>query len=110
MGHRRGTRTRALLLAAMAWVWLFAAAGPAAADYDPQQAGHPLRIVAYVLHPIGVALDYLIFRPAYWLGSKEPLRTIFGVGDAFSADGQAPPPPPPPPRHSPPPPPVGVQK
>ncbi len=47
-------------------------------DYDPERAGHPLRIVAYVLHPVGVALDYLIFRPAHWLGSHEPLRTLFG--------------------------------
>ncbi len=48
-------------------------------NYDPHRAGHPLRIVAYVLHPIGVTLDYLIFRPAYWLGSHEPLKTLFGV-------------------------------
>jgi len=48
------------------------------ADYDPQRAGHPLRIVAYAVHPVGVMLDYLIFRPCYWLGSHEPLRTLFG--------------------------------
>ena len=30
-------------------------------------------------HPFGVALDYLIFRPAWWVGTHEPLRTIFGV-------------------------------
>jgi hypothetical protein len=59
------------------------AASPALADeYEPQSAGHPLRIAAYVLHPIGVALDYLIFRPAHWIGSKGPLRTVFGHEDA----------------------------
>jgi hypothetical protein len=47
--------------------------------YEPERAGHPLRVVAYVLHPVGVILDYLIFRPAWWLGSHEPLRTLFGV-------------------------------
>ena len=50
-------------------------------DYEPQSAGHPLRIAAYVLHPVGVALDYLIFRPAHWIGSKGPLKTIFGHED-----------------------------
>jgi hypothetical protein len=46
--------------------------------YDPEWAGHPLRIVAYALHPVGVILDYTILRPAWWLGSHEPLRTLFG--------------------------------
>ncbi len=49
--------------------------------YDPKQAGHPLRIVAYVVHPIGVALDYVVMRPAYWVGSHEPFKTLFGRTD-----------------------------
>jgi len=48
------------------------------ASYEPLRAGHPLRVVAYVLHPVGVILDYAIFRPFYWIGSHEPLRTLFG--------------------------------
>ena len=57
-------------------------ATPVAADpYDPKTAGHPVRIAAYILHPVGVMLDYLILRPAHWLGSKEPLRTLFGHTD-----------------------------
>ena len=67
------------LASALLALGLLAAAGPAAADdYDPQYAGHPLRIIAYVLHPVGVMFDYLLFRPAHWLGSHEPLKTIFG--------------------------------
>lgn len=50
-------------------------------EYDPQETGNPLRIVAYVLHPVGVVLDYLIFRPAHWLGSKEPIKTLVGKED-----------------------------
>ena len=50
-------------------------------DYDSTEAGHPLRIVAYVLHPVGVILDTLIFRPAHWLGSKEPIKTLVGNTD-----------------------------
>jgi hypothetical protein len=48
------------------------------ANYEPLRAGHPLRIIAYALHPVGVILDYAIFRPFYWIGSHEPLRTLFG--------------------------------
>ena len=71
--------SRRALLAMLALAAALAATPPAHADeYDPQEAGHPLRVVAYVLHPVGVALDYLIFRPAHWIGHHEPIRTIFG--------------------------------
>ena len=61
---------------------LLVAAGPARADeHDPQRSGHPLRIVAYALHPVGVIVDTLIFRPAHWLVHHEPLRTLFGHTD-----------------------------
>jgi hypothetical protein len=50
----------------------------AADEYDARRAGHPVRGVAYVLHPVGVALDWLIFRPAHWVGSQPVIRTIFG--------------------------------
>jgi hypothetical protein len=68
------------LLAGLAFCLLAVAyAAPAAADeYDARRAGHPLRIVAYVLHPIGVTLDWLIFRPAHWAGSQPALAYIFG--------------------------------
>ena len=70
------------LASAVLVLGLLAAAGPAAADeYDPHYAGHPLRILAYVVHPVGVMFDYLLFRPAHWIGSHEPLKTIFGHSD-----------------------------
>jgi hypothetical protein len=47
--------------------------------YDPLRSGHPLRVIAYMLHPVGVVADTLIFHPAWWLGTHEPLRTLFGV-------------------------------
>jgi hypothetical protein len=50
-------------------------------EYEPTEAGHPLRIVAYVLHPVGVILDTLIFRPAHWIGTKEPIKTLVGNTD-----------------------------
>ena len=63
-------------------ILLGAAASPSLADdYDEKSSGHPLRILAYVLHPVGVAIDYLVLRPAHWLGSREPLKTLFGHED-----------------------------
>jgi hypothetical protein len=69
------------VLSIVAAAWLVAAAIPAQAGtpYNPRRAGNPVRIAAYVVHPVGVVLDYLIFRPAWWIGQHEPFRTIFGV-------------------------------
>jgi len=50
-------------------------------EYDSKQAGHPVRIAAYVLHPVGVIIDWVIFRPAWWVGSHEPFHTLFGRTD-----------------------------
>ena len=67
-------------LAALAFAALvFATASPAGADeYDARRAGHPLRVVAYALHPFGVALDWLIFRPAHWVVSDPFFSYVFG--------------------------------
>lgn len=54
-------------------------ASPVAADeYDASNSGHPLRMIAYVLHPVGVLIDYVLLRPAHWLVSHEPMKTLFG--------------------------------
>lgn len=57
------------------------AATPVPDDHDPSRGAHPLRIVAYGLHPIGVALDWILVRPAVWVVRHEPFRTIFGYED-----------------------------
>jgi hypothetical protein len=75
-------RTRKSLAAAvLASSLLFAAAPALGDDYDPESSGHPLRIVAYIAHPVGVILDTVIFRPAYWIASFEPFKTLFGRED-----------------------------
>jgi len=50
-------------------------------DHDPLRAAHPVRVAAYVLHPIGVTLDYVLVRPAVWVVRHEPFRTLFGYQD-----------------------------
>ncbi len=88
-GHRPGESRRrsrrsgkARLLAVVVALAMLAAASPAAAEeYDETYSGHPLRVIAYVLHPVGVILDTLIFRPLHWIGSHEPLKTLVGQRD-----------------------------
>lgn len=50
-------------------------------DHDPSEAAHPLRIVAYAVHPVGVALDWIVVRPAVWVARHQPFKTIFGYED-----------------------------
>lgn len=77
-----GKRLRKVIGLVIAAV-LFASAAPAvqADDYEADRAGHPVRIVAYLVHPIGVVLDYLLLRPAHWIGHREPFKTLFGHED-----------------------------
>ncbi len=72
-------RTRRIGYVVLVALALGTAPSPAQADdYEPKRAAHPVRIVAYVLHPVGVIADYLVLRPAHWLASHEPFRTLFG--------------------------------
>jgi len=74
--RQRLRKTARLWIVALALAW---AAPPAHADeYEPDRAGNPVRILAYALHPVGVILDYLLFRPAHWVGHHEPFKTLFG--------------------------------
>jgi hypothetical protein len=50
---------------------------------DPSSASsiqdHPLRWMAFVIHPAGVAVDYLVNRPVYFVASLWP--GLFGYTD-----------------------------
>ena len=87
-GRRRPRRVSSGWRGRVVLVWMAsllasvpAGATSSSSDYNPKEAGHPLRIVAYVLHPVGLALDTLVFRPAHWLGSREPFKTLVGNTD-----------------------------
>jgi len=79
---------RALCLVAVAGILIFTATmGEAQADrYDPKKAGNPIRITAYILHPVGVLLDYGLMRPCFWVVQREPFSTIFGYQHAWNED------------------------
>ena len=79
---RSGKGRIAKMAAALLVALVLSGTGPAAAEsYDSKRSGHPLRVLAYIVHPIGVILDTLIFRPFHWLGSKEPVKTLVGQQD-----------------------------
>jgi hypothetical protein len=47
-----------------------------------ESEAHPLRIVAYVFHPIGWLAREVIFRPfSYFMSSSEKVRTVSGYRD-----------------------------
>ena len=82
-GRTPKSRKRSIV-AAVLGVLLIVGSAPAtvsADEYDAQRAGHPMRVLGYILHPIGVILDTLIMRPAHFLVSHEPFKTIFGHTD-----------------------------
>src|SRR5262249_50197589 len=69
-------------IAALSLVAVLALYGSALAipqdEYDDSQS-YPLRVAAYLLNPVGVGLEYLIFRPFHWLVSyNDTTELIFG--------------------------------
>lgn len=76
-----GMRLRNGAAAVLVSFFLLGASPCMADDYDPLRAGHPLRIVAYVVHPIGVIIDYALMRPAHWLVHHSVLKGLFGHTD-----------------------------
>lgn len=72
---------------AMAQDYLPADNGLATYHTEPryrQSESHPLRVVAYVLHPVGWLLREVIFRPfSYFASSTETTRSVMGFREPF---------------------------
>lgn len=66
-------------LLALALVVALQTTAPAASDqYDDSQS-HPLRVAAYLLHPVGWLAEWLVYRPFHWMVSaSEPQEAFFG--------------------------------
>ena len=79
----RGKIRRSLASMVVIGGLLFAASPGLAAEtedpYESTEAGHPVKIVYYIVYPVGFLIDALIMKPAYWLGRHEPFRTVFGT-------------------------------
>jgi hypothetical protein len=46
-------------------------------DYDDSQS-HPLRLAAYLVHPVGYTLEWLVTRPFHELVAQPDLAPVFG--------------------------------
>ena len=69
-----------VIVAGLLAMLLTIAARPAAAvpdDYDETQS-HPLRVIAYLVNPVGYALEWVIFRPFHYVVSRPALEPVFG--------------------------------
>lgn len=47
-------------------------------DCYSDSESHPFRVIAYLLSPVGVALEWAIFRPLHWAVSRPSTAPIFG--------------------------------
>jgi hypothetical protein len=52
---------------------------PGADAYDDLQS-HPLRLLAYIVHPVGYSLEWLVTRPFHELVAQPDLAPVFGHG------------------------------
>ena len=57
-------------------------------EYDDSQS-HPLRIIAYIIHPVGYTLEWLVTRPFHELVAQPDLEPISGH-DAHAYYGESP--------------------
>lgn len=65
--------------AALLAMGMMAVPGIASAHvYDRDDSDHPLRYVAYVVHPVGMAIEYSILRPIHWLMSRPAVAPWVG--------------------------------
>ncbi len=67
------------LAVALVTAALLCPSGPAAAaEYDRDEAGNPVRMAGTLAYPAGFIYEYLWLKPAHWLGRKTPFRQVFG--------------------------------
>jgi len=59
-------------------------------DAVPSSFGHPLRLPAFVIHPVGVAVDWALIRPFYWLAGLAPEWFGLTVDDAVGYQSHMP--------------------
>ncbi len=69
---------RLLLVLGLAIGFLAAPMTAGAHDAYDDSESHPLRLAAYVVHPIGFAAEWLVMRPIHFVVSHPRLERIFG--------------------------------
>jgi len=75
------------LAVALAVVVLASVAAPSMAHrYRRNADDNPMRLIGYVAHPVGLALEYAIFRPVHWLASQSCFDIVMGHRSYKSSD------------------------
>ena len=69
----------AKLIGVLMVVWLTSMPIRASAHdaYDDSES-HPLRLIAYAVHPIGWALEWLVTRPIHFVASQPRIEPVSG--------------------------------
>jgi peptidoglycan-associated lipoprotein len=85
---------KALTLTVAAILLLAAPMNSQAHEYDRDDSDHPLRLLAYVAYPFGIAVEYLILRPIHCFVSENKFRNELFGHDSFGkpcghADGDS---------------------
>ncbi|MEA2626294.1 MAG: hypothetical protein QOD06_2339 [Candidatus Binatota bacterium] len=71
-------RSAIAALVLISWMALSGTAMAVRDEYDDSQS-HPFRVLAYILHPVGYALEWAIFRPLHYAVSATPeTEEVFG--------------------------------
>ena len=70
-------RLLAIGVLVLALTVLAGSARAAVDEYDDMQS-YPLRVVAYLIYPVGYTAEWLIFRPFHYLVSRPQLEPVFG--------------------------------
>jgi hypothetical protein len=81
-------RKMIVVVAALLLLTGSASARSGADAYDDSQS-HPLRILAYLLHPVGYTLEWLVTRPFHEFVAQPDLEPVFGH-DAHAYYGESP--------------------
>ena len=76
------------LIALLSVVMLSMAAPSMAHRYQRNTTDNPFRLVGYIAHPIGIALEYGIMRPIHWAVSQHDTDIIFGHEPEVSERGK----------------------
>lgn len=70
-------RTMLFSLVVAGWLTGMPVTASAHDAYDDSES-HPLRLIAYAVHPIGYAVEWLVMRPLHFIHSQPQLEKITG--------------------------------
>lgn len=78
-GGRKGLDMKhRLLILTACFIILFCCMSAFAHEYDRNDSDHPGRVLSYVVHPFGVALEWTVTRPVHWFVHLPGMGYVFG--------------------------------